>query len=179
MSTQTYRLINLLLLGALFAGSLAVYPTLPDRIPRHFGVTGEPDAWMRRSLLAWLLLPIIATATAGLQMAIGRAAASNPTLWNVPDKPRFLALTPAERQPIVQRLERFMALVGVMTTALLCLVQAAVWSAATGGARTVPPWALPAAVGVFVLLILVAALRMNAGIATLIRDAHHRRAAAS
>lgn len=33
---------------------LIPYGDLPDRIPRHFGASGQPDAWGGRSLLMWL-----------------------------------------------------------------------------------------------------------------------------
>ena len=175
MSVRTYRLLNLLLLAALVAGSIAVYPTLPERIPRHFGISGQPDAWMQRSLLGWLLLPLLAVGIAGLQAAIVRASLRNPALWNVPDKPRFLALTPAERAPIVERLQAFMGLVGVMTTMVLTVVQASVYAASM---RRPPELQglVTAAVPGLVAVILVAGLRMNARIRTLIREAHSRRA---
>ncbi|MCG3121548.1 MAG: hypothetical protein ALAOOOJD_04703 [bacterium] len=34
------------------------WPSLPERIPSHFGVSGQPDAWSGKSML--LILPVIA-----------------------------------------------------------------------------------------------------------------------
>lgn len=178
MSTQTYRLLNLLLLGALFAGSLMVYPRLPERIPMHFDLSGQPDAWERRSLAAWLMLPVIAAGTALLLEVASRVSVRNPQLWNVPDKPRFLALTPEERAPIIHRLQNFMGLVGVTVTVVMMMVQASVYLAAMEPAPRLPGYAL-AAIVLPMGVLLVAGLRLNRSIATLIRDAHARRAAGS
>jgi uncharacterized membrane protein len=178
MSTQTYRLLNLLLLGALFAGSLMVYPRLPERIPMHFDLSGQPDAWEGRSLAAWLLLPVIATGTALLLEAASRHSVSSPRLWNVPDKPRFLALTPEERAPIMHRLQNFMALVGVTVTVVVMVVQASVYRAAIDPMPRMPVYAL-AAIVLHIGVLVVAGLRLNRDIAALIRDAYGRHTAAS
>lgn len=177
MSASTYRLLNLLLLGALFAGSMMVYPTLPQRFPRHFGVSGQPDAWMERSVLSWLLLPIIAAATAALLEVASRASIRNPSLWNVPDKQRFLALTPAEQAPVIRRLRDFMGMTGLATTALMMLVQASIYDAATRSTPSMPGYVLPAA-GLFAVILVILGLRMNSRIAALIQDAYRRRGAA-
>jgi uncharacterized membrane protein len=166
MSTQTYRLLNLLLLGALFAGSLMVYPRLPERIPMHFDLSGQPDAWEGRSLAAWLLLPVIATGTALLLEAASRHSVSSPQLWNVPDKPRFLALTPEERAPIMHRLQNFMALVGVTVTVVVMVVQASVYRAAIDPMPRMPVYAL-AAIVLHIGVLVVAGLRLNRDIAAL------------
>lgn len=157
---------------------MMVYPRLPQRFPIHFGISGQPDGWATRSLLSWLALPLVAAGVALLLEVLSRLSASRPELWNVPEKARFLALTPDERAPIVHRLQRFMGLVGVMTTALMAVVQASIYHAATGRAPGLPAYFLPALV-MYMAIVLGAALRMNRRIATLIRDAYGRRAAAS
>ena len=68
--------------GALGLGVLMMllvgvnYPRLPERIPIHFGVTGEPDAWGPRETI-WLL-PLMGLASFtllfGLTFAAGRDA---------------------------------------------------------------------------------------------------------
>lgn len=35
---------------------LSAWPTLPDRVPTHFGVTGEPDSWGRKESVLFPLL---------------------------------------------------------------------------------------------------------------------------
>lgn len=49
--------VVILILGWWIA--LSVYPRLPERIPTHFGFTGEADAWGRRWTI--FLTPVICT----------------------------------------------------------------------------------------------------------------------
>lgn len=177
MSTQTYRLLNFLLLGALFAGSIMVYPSLPERFPIHFDLSGQPDGWASRSLASWLMLPAITAGVSGLLELATRFSESNPALWNVPDKPRFLALTPEERAPMVEQLRNFIALTTLASTALLCVVQASVYVAATSAKPRMPGYVM-GAVALHVTVLVIAGLRLNRRVATLIGNAWRRRATA-
>lgn len=69
----------LLLLGAV----PAVWSRLPDRVPTHFGFTGQPDAWGARGTL--LLLPLIGWVMYLSLLALTRV----PHLYNYP-----VAITP-------------------------------------------------------------------------------------
>ena len=53
--------LSLLLVG----GSLWVFPTLPARVPRHFGLGGTADAYWDATLLHWMALPAIAIVVVG------------------------------------------------------------------------------------------------------------------
>lgn len=37
--------------------AMVSYPALPDRVPIHFGVSGQPDAWSEKSIVAMMLVP--------------------------------------------------------------------------------------------------------------------------
>lgn len=171
MNAGTYRLLNLLLLAAFYAGSAMLYPTLPDRIPMHFDLSGRPDRWADRSFLSWFALPLIATAVAGFLELASRYSVRHPQLWNVPDKRRFLELDPAARAPIIARLQDFMAMTGVMGTAVVMLVQFSIYHSATGRGSGMQAY-VAAGIGIFLLVLLSSALRMNARVGTMIRDAH-------
>ncbi len=175
MSTATYRLLNFLLLGALFAGSIMVYPSLPERFPIHFDLSGQPDGWLNRSLVSWLMLPAIAAGLAGLLELATRAGESSPHLWNVPDKSRFLALTPEERAPIVEQMRSFIRLTAVASTALLGMIQASIYLAATRTEPRMPGYVL-GAVALHVAGLVIAGLRLNRRVSAQIRDAHQHRA---
>ncbi|MGR6835880.1 DUF1648 domain-containing protein [Syntrophomonas erecta] len=54
--------------------------TLPDKIPSHFGITGQPDAWGNKSSL--ITLPIIAIATHLLLTIVSKY----PHTFNYPAK---------------------------------------------------------------------------------------------
>jgi uncharacterized membrane protein len=171
MSTHRLRRLNAVLLLALFAGSAWAYPRLPGRIPMHFGFSGQPDAWASRSLVSWFLLPAITAALALGLHAIAASTANHPELWNVPDKRRFLALDAAARAPIVAKLREFVAFVGVVVTALMLVIQAAIYRAATGTAPGLPVWAM-AAVGVALLVMIAASVRLNAAVGRMVNDAY-------
>jgi uncharacterized membrane protein len=173
MNEKPLRLAVLTLLAALYAGSAAAYPRLPERIPIHFDFAGNPDAWAGTTLLSWFMLPLIATAVAGLMLVAGRVSEYRPELWNVPEKARFLALPVEARAPIVARLRTFMALMAVMTTALLGTIQVEVFLIATGQMRPTP-WLIAGAVVLMLLVTGVAAVRMSGRVAAEVREAHQR-----
>lgn len=173
MNEKPLRLAALTLLAALYAGSAAAYARLPARIPIHFDLAGNPDGWASTSLLSWFLLPLIATAMAGFLFVIGRGSQYCPELWNVPEKARFLALSVEAREPIMVRLRTFMALVAVMTTALMGLMQAEVFLIATGQMRPIP-WLIAGSVALMLAVTGVVAGRMNGRVAAEIREAHQR-----
>jgi uncharacterized membrane protein len=47
--------IPLLIVAAAFIASAVVYPGLPDRIPTHWNLAGQPDDWSNRTWGAWAL----------------------------------------------------------------------------------------------------------------------------
>lgn len=57
-----------LLLAAMWASALAVYPRLPERIPIHWNLQGEVDGWGGRA--AAFLAPAIGTALAALLVLV-------------------------------------------------------------------------------------------------------------
>jgi uncharacterized membrane protein len=52
--------IPALLIIAAVVVSLYMYPSLPDRIPTHFGIDGKPNGWSSRFWGAWLVPLIMA-----------------------------------------------------------------------------------------------------------------------
>jgi uncharacterized membrane protein len=173
MTEKPLRLAALGLLAALYAGSAAAYPRLPERIPIHFDLAGNPDGWASTSLLSWFLLPLIATAMAGFLFVIGRVSEYRPELWNIPEKPRFLALPAEARAPIAARLRAFLALMAVMITALMGVFQVEVFVTATGQASA-KPWLMTGAIVLMLVAIGVSAVRMGGRVAVEIREAHRR-----
>jgi len=173
MTEKPLRLASFGLLAVLYGGSAVAYRHLPERIPIHFDLAGNPDGWASTSLLSWFLLPLVATAVAGLMLVIGRVSEYRPELWNIPEKPRFLALPAEARAPIVARLRAFLALMAVMTTALMGVIQVEVFLTATGRGPA-PPWLMTGAIVLMLVATGVAAVRMSGRVAAEIREAHRR-----
>jgi uncharacterized membrane protein len=68
-----YLAIGLGLAGGLYSIGYAwsYYPQLPDLVPTHFGLFGQPDAWKRRSVYTVMMLPIM-----NLILGVGLGAVS-------------------------------------------------------------------------------------------------------
>lgn len=56
---------------AMWAFALAVYPSLPDRVPTHWNFRGEVDGWSSRSFGAFLN-PVLAFVSWGLLFVLPR-----------------------------------------------------------------------------------------------------------
>lgn len=135
MRHELTRLLPWVFVGIHFLFAVGVYPTLPPRIPTHLDVSGVVTATSATSWGAWFALPMVSVATTGLLAAIAAYLPRNPSLFNFPDKARFLAL-PAEYQPpvvAVMRTTLDLTASGVAIT--MGLVQLLLWRAAFG---TVP-----------------------------------------
>ncbi|WKS95642.1 DUF1648 domain-containing protein [Riemerella columbina] len=54
-------ILNIAILTYLVIASIKVYPRLPKKIPTHFGIDLEPDAWGSKAMI--FLPPILAVVT--------------------------------------------------------------------------------------------------------------------
>jgi multisubunit Na+/H+ antiporter MnhC subunit len=124
--------LQLLLLALYFAAAALLWPTLPGRVPIHFDFAGRPTTWARTSMLSWFGLPLITAAMTLFLYGMGRASNSAPELWNIPEKKRFLALSPATRAPIVAYLSRAMAWSAVMVSFTFIGIHVGVYQTAMG-----------------------------------------------
>lgn len=176
MTTHRYCLLNAILVLTLFAGSAWAYPRLPERIPVHFGISGQPDAWAGRSVASWFLLPAVTAALALMMHAVSTSGASSPHLWNLPDKRLFLRLPRAEQAPVIARMQRVIAMISIVLTALLSAIHAGIYHASTGGSETLPAWALGWIIA-SLLVIGIAAYRLNGEVGQMVREAYGRTAA--
>ncbi len=60
-------------LAALWAVSLWAWPKLPDQVPTHWGISGQPDAWGSRAGVAFGV-PALFTGIVGLVVLLSRPA---------------------------------------------------------------------------------------------------------
>lgn len=132
MTARTIHLANFWLLSIYLVAVAIVWPRLPERIPIHFGLDGTADAWTRTSFLSWFGIPLMAVAMALLLLGTIKLARRSPNLWNIPEKRRFLLLSPEQRAPIEMRLERVIAIAGILTTTLFMAIHVGMYQAAMG-----------------------------------------------
>jgi uncharacterized membrane protein len=151
---RLYDLANLALMALMGGYVASAYPHLPDRIPMHFNMAGEPDRWGGRGGL--VLLPVMAAVmTAGLYLVIRLLPkwAANPRYLNIPHKAELLRL-PAEKQAVYWDVYRefFAALAAAMNLLFYLIVRATV-RIATGSAELLPfRLMLPALILIAVIL---------------------------
>jgi uncharacterized membrane protein len=139
------RIVNLLLVAALWIGSALAWPGLPDRIPQHIAADGAAT-WRATSVWSWFLLPALATVTVVLLHLVQRLTRQRPGLLNIPGKEQLLALPPERQAPVLARANEMME--GTITVMLVIFgtVQAGLWHAAHGGStQTVLVVVLPLA----------------------------------
>jgi uncharacterized membrane protein len=111
------------------------YSEHPDRVPTHFGITGEPDAWRPRSFFTVMLTPILTVTLgpglAGVAFLIGRAKRA----VRYPDHGE--SFRAQQRFRLV--MSRFMALVSILTTAMLSVLSVSAVRVGLGAAQALPP----------------------------------------
>ncbi len=142
-------LVHLLNAGLLIHAA-ASYDALPERLPVHFDVSGQPDRWADKSWSSWLALPLSAAGlTALLYLASGLVALARrkPKLLSLPHKEKFLALPATQQEPVWQRLRAIPRWLAVPTNGLMLYAQLSVWHTASSG-RSMAVWPLLLLVGV-------------------------------
>ena len=139
---------GLLLITVAF--SLFVYPALPSRIPIHFAFDGTPDGWAQKSLIVWLLLPMVGVGLWGLIELIGMGITRSPTFVNLPNKEKFLALPKEKQYRIVERLREVLGWIVAGVLLLFGLIQYSMYLSAV-----IPPLGekVNEAIGIGVLVV--------------------------
>ena len=131
--------------------------TLPDRVPMHFDLAGEPDRWAARSA-ALLTFGLLGGASASLLgWLTHRVPRGDLRHVNVPHKQWWLTHRPEElRSLLAQDLE----LIATATMGLLTVVLAAVVAGARAEEPALPVWATVAVIAYVVGLLAWAAYVM-------------------
>jgi len=78
------QLVSLLGIVASFVLLLIVWPDIPDKVPTHFGSSGEADAWGGKSTLVWI--PMIAVGLYALLTLIEQFPQSYNYLCEITEK---------------------------------------------------------------------------------------------
>jgi len=97
------------------AHSWVHYPELPDSVPTHFGISGEPDAWRHKSLATVMMLPAMV-----LVMGVGLGGIA----WFTAHAKRALRRSSRPHSLAAQlrfraAMTRFLTVVALLATAML------------------------------------------------------------
>lgn len=119
---------------ATLAWAIWVYPTIPERIPIHFGLDGLPDRWRDRSLAGWLLLPLIGVGLAAMMDGIAQWTLRHPEkkTINLPQADDLMALPVERRLPVLRRAVSMTNGMGIVMLAAFAVLQVGSYAAARG-----------------------------------------------
>lgn len=170
MQMRTWTLFNIALLGFYFGACALFYTTLPERIPVHFGVSGNADTWAQTSFISWFGLPLLALLTVVILNGSARLGRNNPHVWNVPRKKDFVKLPPERRMPVVHEAEIFLARVGAMTVVLFATIQLLIYHTAQGSAGY-SRWLFYGVLAAWLIWLPIDVIRLNRRIERMIDDA--------
>jgi len=119
---RIYDLVNAALLGLIAYSVLSRYGSLPDRIPTHFDIAGNPDRWGPKAELF-----VFVAVSLGLTilfyafiLAVPRLA-RNPQFLNIPAKEEFLKLSPEKQRPYWELLQEVLAGMAVSVNLIFLL----------------------------------------------------------
>jgi uncharacterized membrane protein len=122
--------LNAMLLAALIGLSLYVYPEVPAEIPLHFGADGVADRWGGRTLLSWMMLPLIGTATVLLIYGVAALMPRRPQSFNMPDKRKLLELPPPLQRWVIAGASNMLHVMTLTLLIMFCGIQYGTWEAA-------------------------------------------------
>lgn len=122
--------LNGLLLTALIALSLYVFPDLPSDVPLHFGADGTADRWGARTLLRWMTLPIAAAATAALLYGVAAFMPGRPQSFNMPEKKKLLELPAPLQRWVIGGAVNMLHIMTLTMLIMFCGLQYGTWETA-------------------------------------------------
>ncbi len=142
LPTVRLRPLPMLALAAALAGGLFAilyaashYPELPDRIPIHFGPSGEPDGWAERSWAAILLMPtmtlVMGVILAGAALLVGRV--------RLAVRSGDQGVSRAAQERFRRALSDYLAVIGLLTTAALAVGSVSIVEVALGREAALHP----------------------------------------
>ena len=130
-----------------WAIAFGLYPTLPSRIPTHLDFGGAVTATSTTSWTSWFGFPLVAVATSALIAGLSAYLPKKPSLFNFPDKARFLRLPREAQEPVIVVMRSMLDLTAAGVALVMASAHALLWYATQGP--------VPAAAHVLLLLLTV------------------------
>ena len=107
------HILNFLMLVFIFALAIESFDRVPDPMPVHYDLNGNPDRWAAKSMAGWLVVPFIALGNTIFMYLIGMCfpwLKDYPHLTNLPkkQKEKYLTLTPEQRLSVLKSMQVYM-----------------------------------------------------------------------
>ena len=122
--------IFLILTGAVIAYALFMHPRLPERVPVHFDLQGNPDRWSSPMELTGVLVGVSAFFLLLFGLLPLFMTRLPPSLWNLPHRDYWLA--PTRKEGTARVVSMFCFRIGSLTSLFFLLLHQAVISVAIG-----------------------------------------------
>jgi uncharacterized membrane protein len=119
--------------------AIVAFGQLPDRIPMHFGPSGEADSYADKSVLSWFGLPLVGVITTLMLLGLAHATHRHPTIFNMPAKEQLLDLPTEAQQPFLEEIAIFMSLMATSVVLLFAAIQYDSWRVASASSKDCPP----------------------------------------
>jgi uncharacterized membrane protein len=137
--SRTAQAINVTLLLLLLGGSLWVYPSLPDQIPKNIGWSGRDVDYWDTTLLHWLSLPLFSTWFVVIEYAAAYSVRNPQQVlqMDIPNLDTYRTLSARHKSPVTDVIRALSH--GMMTPGylLFTVLQVEIYLIAVG-ARSVP-----------------------------------------
>ena len=129
MPRNIIYLLNMLIVIGLFVFSFIVYPDLPSKIPAHINFEGKADSFANKTLLFWMLIPILSLVFLVVIQWISHFMDKKPQWINLPNKQKYLELSDNMRTNVNQYLKAFIFILMFMMNVILFEVQLMLYQA--------------------------------------------------
>ena len=137
------HVVNAGIIVVLLVGSFWLYPTLPGRLPHHFGIYGTADAYWETSLVRWLLVPGLAIVTAATVYGPAWILTDVPARWiNVPNQEAYEALSDAEQKRILALVQQVLYWMTTFTLLIFLAIQGGIYYVAVTPVTSLPVFVL-------------------------------------
>jgi uncharacterized membrane protein len=111
------------------AEGISIWHRLPDRIPTHFGLRGEPDAWGGKTIFNVLGLPLVGAAMLALTYVVASLRTSLRYM-NLPRKDLILRLPPHQQEHVIAPIREAVVWLGAAISVGFSLLAREAWAVA-------------------------------------------------
>lgn len=114
-----WYIASAVILAAAVGYSLYLYPTLPDTLIAHWGMSGQPDRWEQKSMGSVLMLPIVTLAMDALMLVSSKVFKWTKLAANN-DNPK---VTLAQKRKFFALWQGYIGFITLAMTLLFCGIQ--------------------------------------------------------
>ena len=152
-----------------FTFTLITWFTLPSRVPTHFGLNGEANAWGATSFFSWFTLFLVSCGIHLLTYFLMSPAARET--WNIPEKEHFLKLTREQQEPVIKLMRVFGGGTSTCVALTMVVLQVGMYLTAKGYTKGLP-WYIHAGMFVPVAVLLMSLIPWSNAVKRAINAAH-------